>query len=79
VEALVAEFAAESGAKVDANRLARMVVAQIHGLSTQFKVDRNVDSFESGICAVTDVLAGEVARAPRASQPAPTNRMQILG
>jgi TetR/AcrR family transcriptional repressor of nem operon len=79
VEGLISEFAVESRSTVDANRLARIVVAQVHGLCTQFKVDRNVEAFDAGIDAVTDTLVGGVARAPRDGRPADVERVQLLG
>jgi TetR/AcrR family transcriptional repressor of nem operon len=79
VEGLISEFAVESNATVDANRLARIVVAQVHGLCTQFKVDRDVEALEAGLELVPDAVIHGIARAPRDGRPADPGRVQLLG
>jgi TetR/AcrR family transcriptional repressor of nem operon len=59
-EALVAEYAMEIRSSVDAHRLARIVIAQIHGLCVQYKVDRDAAGFDAGIAAVATFLAEAV-------------------
>lgn len=59
-EALVAEYAMEMRSSVDAHRLSRIVIAQIHGLCVQYKVDRDAAGFDAGIAAVATLLTGAV-------------------
>ncbi len=71
-EALIAEIAAERGVAIDARRLARVMVAQIHGLCVQLKVDRDVVAFESGLAMVPmsiDQALASGARRPAAVHP----------
>lgn len=66
-EALVAEFAMEMRSTVDAQRLARVLIAQIHGLCVQYKVDRDAAAFDAGITAVPLLLAGAVGTGKQSS------------
>jgi TetR/AcrR family transcriptional regulator, transcriptional repressor for nem operon len=66
-EALVAEYAAERGTSVDAGRLARMLVAQVHGLCVQLKVDHDIASFENGLTAVPTLLTESMFAKTRSS------------
>jgi TetR/AcrR family transcriptional repressor of nem operon len=79
LEALVSEYAVESGVKVDANRLARAIVAQTHGLCTQLKVDRDAEAFERGIAAVPDILIGAVAMAQGGVPAIQSRRAEAMG
>ena len=67
-EALIAELAAERARPVDAKRLARTLVAQIHGLCVQLKVDRDIAAFESGIAGVPVLLDDALRTAPALSR-----------
>ena len=78
-EALVAEFALELRSKVDASRMARLIVAQIHGLCVQFKVDHDVAAFNAGIAAVPMLLSGAVDAAAQSANVGPPNRAQATG
>lgn len=82
-ENLVSEFALETRTSVDARRVARSIVAQIHGLCIQYKVDGDVEALEAGIAAVPALLAGTVgARAVEIATPPAsptTGRAQAIG
>ena|SRR5579863_7585726 len=79
MEALVSEFAVESQATVDAPRVARAVVAQVHGLCTQFKVERDEAAFSDGMNAVAETVIGAVAHAPRDGRPSSVDRLRVTG
>ena len=59
-EALVSEFALEVHASIDTHRMARLLISQIHGLSVQFKVDRDAAAFDAGLAAVPMLLSSAV-------------------
>lgn len=74
LEALIAEFALETRASIDSRIVSRAVLAQIHGLCIQYKVDRDVEAFEAGLTAVPTLLAGAIGAATRATaQASPTD------
>jgi TetR/AcrR family transcriptional regulator, transcriptional repressor for nem operon len=78
-EALVAEFALEMRAPIDAGRMARIVLAQIHGVCVQFKVDHDATAFGAGIAAVPMLLEGAVTSSMNGSSATPANRAQAAG
>lgn len=78
-EALVAEFALEMRSPIDAQRMARVVVAQIHGICVQFRVDRDATAFEAGIAAVPMLLAGAVAAGSQGAGTQGVGRVQATG
>ena len=79
-EALIAEMAAERGTSVDGRRLARLLLAQIHGLCVQLKVDRDCVAFESGIAALAPFVEDAIATARSiARQPQPAGGAQAAG
>jgi TetR/AcrR family transcriptional repressor of nem operon len=55
-EALVTEYALERGASVPARQIARELVAQIHGLSALYKVDRDEEAFSAGLARCEQIL-----------------------
>jgi TetR/AcrR family transcriptional repressor of nem operon len=57
IEALVAEHAMETHLSIDAPLLARAILAQINGLSIQYKLDHNVAAFEAGMSGVPNLIA----------------------
>jgi TetR/AcrR family transcriptional repressor of nem operon len=78
-EALVAEFAMEMQVTVDAQRLARTVVAQIHGICVQFKVDRDAAAFDAGISSVPLMLGGAVGAGMQSKASKQGDRAQATG
>jgi TetR/AcrR family transcriptional repressor of nem operon len=78
-ENLVAEFALEMRSKLDAHRMARLIVAQIHGLCVQFKVDRDIAAFEAGIAAVPMLLAGAVGAGAQGQRVDIPSRSEAIG
>lgn len=79
VEALIAEFAAESHATVNAHRLARVVVAQVHGICTQFKVDKNIEDFAESLASVPETVLSAVAPATGPARAAQPQRLRMHG
>jgi TetR/AcrR family transcriptional repressor of nem operon len=69
IEALIAEFALETRASIDARTVSRAVIAQIHGLCIQYKVDRDVEAFDAGIAAVPALLTGAIGSPASANAP----------
>ncbi|MDQ6767697.1 MAG: TetR/AcrR family transcriptional regulator [Candidatus Eremiobacteraeota bacterium] len=67
-EALVTEYALERGATVPARTIARQLVAQIHGLSALYKVDRDDDAFAEGLTRCEDILQSAVGFKAPATQ-----------
>lgn len=64
-EALVSEYALERGVTVAARPIALTLVAEIHGLSAIFKVDRDERAFDDGLARIEQILEGGVkAKAP---------------
>ena len=67
-EALVAEYALERGATVSARAIARQLAAQIHGLSSLYKVDRDESAFGDGLDRSQQILKDSVVtKAPHGS------------
>jgi len=56
LEALVSEYALERGVTLQARAVARELAAQIHGLSTLFKVDRDDPGFSGGLDRCQQIL-----------------------
>ena len=56
LESMVTEFALERGATVAARSVARELAAQIHGLSTLYKVDRDDAAFGDGLARCEQIL-----------------------
>jgi TetR/AcrR family transcriptional repressor of nem operon len=78
-EALIAELALETRSTVDAHLLARGLVAQIHGLCVQYKVDRDAAAFDAGIGAVTVILASAVSAGTQPSAAKSSERANATG
>jgi hypothetical protein len=69
-EALVTEYALERGDNVPARPIARELVAQIHGLSALYKVDRDEEAFSEGLERCEQILQDAIGvKAPAAQSP----------
>jgi len=79
LEALVGEAALEAQAAVSAHVLARGLLAQIHGLCIQYKVDRSVEALEAGLAAVPSTLTAALETARHADAGLPAGRAQAAG
>jgi len=75
-EALVSEYALERGASVDARAVARELAAQIHGLSTLYKVDRDDSGFDRGLERCEDILRDAVPAKAQAQSQTPLTRTE---
>jgi TetR/AcrR family transcriptional regulator, transcriptional repressor for nem operon len=60
LEALVSEYGLERNATLQARAVARELAAQIHGLSTLFKVDRDEPAFGDGLERCQQLLRGAI-------------------
>jgi len=78
-EALVAEYGLETRSTVDAHRVARMIVAQIHGVCVQYKVDRDAAAFDAGIEAVPTLLANVIGAGAQTSGAPSSERANVSG
>jgi TetR/AcrR family transcriptional repressor of nem operon len=67
-EALVAEQALERGVAVQARQIARMLVAEIHGLSAIYKVDRDEAAFNEGLGRVWQLAVDAIGAKPPVPQ-----------
>jgi TetR/AcrR family transcriptional repressor of nem operon len=75
LEAVVAEYALERGVSVDARAVARLLAAQVHGLSAMYKVDRDDVAFDEGLRrlrASLELMAGVQPPAGAVHPPAQT-------
>ena len=75
-EALVSEYALERAASVDARAVARELAAQIHGLSTLYKVDREDAAFDRGLERCEDILRDAVPPKAQAAPQTPLTRTE---
>ena len=76
-EALVTEYALERGATVQARPIARELVAEIHGLSSLYKVDRDEDAFTDGLSRCEQILLSQIAvKAPTSPSPGSLTRTE---
>ena len=75
-EALVTEYALERGTTVQARAVARELAAQIHGLSTLFKVDREETAFGEGLGRCEQILHNSVPVKTAAPNPSSLTRSE---
>ena len=75
-EALVSEYALERAASVDARAVARELAAQIHGLSTLYKVDREDAAFDRGLERCEDILRDAVPKKAETAPQTPLTRTE---
>jgi AcrR family transcriptional regulator len=64
LESVVTEYALERGSRVDARAVARMLAAEIHGLSALYKVDREDAPFDEGLRRVQSIMETMAAPQP---------------
>jgi TetR/AcrR family transcriptional regulator, transcriptional repressor for nem operon len=69
-DALVAEQALERGVTVEARQIARAIVAEIHGLSAIYKVDRDEAAFNDGLGRIWQIAQDAIsAKTPVPQSP----------
>lgn len=74
-EALVAEQALERGVTVEARQIARAIVAEIHGLSAIYKVDRDEAAFNDGLSRIWQIAQAAIsAKVPVPQSPGSLTR-----
>ena len=76
LEALVTEYALERGVQAPARSIARALAAQIHGLSTLYKVDREEAAFGDGLARCEQMLQDAVVVKTPSGSPGSLTRSE---
>jgi TetR/AcrR family transcriptional regulator, transcriptional repressor for nem operon len=76
LEAMVTEYALERGVQAPARSIARALAAQIHGLSTLYKVDREEVAFGDGLARLEQMLQDAVAIKTPSESPGSLTRSE---